>query len=82
MDKLITREYLLSLIETATYSRRGTTTVCTLGLKGFPNFPVIGESHCAFKEQFNKKIGEKVSYENALKQLRSYEQYAALKTVN
>ena len=79
MDKLITREYLLGLIKGITYTRRGTTTICTLDIDGFE---VTGESHCAFKEQYSKKIGEKVSYENALRQLRLYEQYAVRKTVN
>lgn len=79
MDRVITREYLLSLITGTTYTRRGTTTICTLDIDGFP---VAGESHCAFKEQYSRTLGEKVSYENAIKQLRLYEQYASRKSVN
>lgn len=74
--KLITRDYLLGLIKNTTFQYRGTTTICTLDAGGFP---VVGESHCAFREKYTKSIGEKVSYENALEQLRKYELYAALK---
>ena len=74
--KLITRDHLLGLIENTTFQYRGTTTVCTLIVNGFP---VVGESHCVFREKYTKSIGEKVSYENALEQLRKYELYCANK---
>lgn len=74
--KLITREYLLSLVTKTTFRHNRTTTYCTLEVGGMP---IVGESHCAFKEQYVKSVGEKVSYENALVVLRQYELYAAMK---
>lgn len=74
--KLITRDYLLGLVSSTTFQYRGTTTICTLDVDGFP---VVGESHCAFREKYTKSIGEKISYENALGQLRKYELYRARK---
>jgi hypothetical protein len=78
MDDKLTREYLLGLITKTSFQYRGTTTICTLDIDGFP---VAGESHCVFRDQYNKQVGEKVSYENALKQLRRFEEYAQRKTV-
>jgi len=71
-DQLITRDYLLGLVTDKQFRRKGTTTICTLMIDGFP---VEGESHCALKENYNATIGEKVSYENALKQLLMLERY-------
>ncbi|MNQ41582.1 hypothetical protein D3C85_552620 [compost metagenome] len=74
--KLITREYLLSLITTTTFSRRDTTTTCKLDIDGFP---VKGEARCTFRQEFNQALGEKIAYDNALKALRELELYAARK---
>ena len=73
---VITRDYLLSLITTTTFSRKDTTTTCKLDIGGFP---IKGESHCAYRVDFNQAIGEKVAYENALKTLHDYEAYHARK---
>lgn len=76
--KLITREYLLSLIETCTFTRRDTTTICKLELKSAP-FPIKAEARCTFRQEFNAALGEKIAHENALKMLKDLELYAAHK---
>lgn len=75
-EKLITRSYLLSLITSTLFSKRDTVTICTLDINGFP---IKGESHVAFRRDYVQAIGEKVAYENALKQLRAHEVYASRK---
>lgn len=75
-EKLITRTYLLSLVTTTTFTKRDTVTICTLDINGFP---IRGESHVAFRRDYVQAIGEKVAYENALKQLRAHEVYASRK---
>lgn len=72
MDAKLTRDYLVSLISGTTFSHRDTTTVCVLDIQGIP---VQGESHCAFRKDYVQAIGEKVAYENALKNLLKHEQY-------
>ncbi len=75
-EKLITRTYLLSLITSTSFSKRDTVTICTLDVNGLP---IRGESHVAFRKDYVQAIGEKVAYENALKQLRAHEVYASRK---
>ena len=76
--KLITREYLLSLIISCTFTRRDTTTICKLDVKDAP-FPVKAEARCTFRQEFNASLGEKIAYDNALKILKDLELYAASK---
>lgn len=76
--KLITREYLLSLVVGCTFSRRDTTTICKLDVKGSP-FPIKAEARCTFRQEFNASLGEKIAHENALKMLKELELYAAHK---
>lgn len=76
--KLITREYLLSLIASCTFTRRDTTTICKLDLKDAP-FPIKAEARCTFRQEFNAALGEKIAYDNALKILKELETYAAHK---
>ena len=75
-EKLITRDYLLSLITSCTFSRRDTTTICKLDIDGFP---VKGEARCTFRTDFKESLGEKIAYDNALKNLKELELYAARK---
>lgn len=74
-QKLITREYLLSLIMNCTFTRRDTTTICKLDLKNGP-FPIKAEARCTFRQEFNASLGEKIAYDNALKSLKELELYA------
>lgn len=48
-------------------------TVCCLTLKN--GFTVTGESACASPENFNKEIGEKISFENARNKIWALEGY-------
>lgn len=84
MDAKLTRDHLIGLISATVFSRRDTTTICTLTV--LEGFPVQGESHCAFRKDYVQAIGEKVAYENALKNLLKLEQYhqrkVALGSVN
>lgn len=50
-----------------------TLTFCILVLKN--GFTVTGESACASPENFNKEIGEKISYENARNKIWQLEGY-------
>jgi hypothetical protein len=50
-----------------------TTTVCAMILQN--NFVIIGMSAAASMENFDKKIGEKIAYENARQQIWSLEGY-------
>lgn len=48
-------------------------TVCCLTLKN--GFNVTGESYCASPENFNKEVGEKISYGNARNKIWLLEGY-------
>lgn len=48
-------------------------TVCAMTLAN--GFTVVGESACASPENFNKEIGEKISYENARQKIWALEGY-------
>jgi hypothetical protein len=48
-------------------------TVCCLTLKN--GFTVTGESACASPENFNREIGEKIAFDNALNKVWALEGY-------
>lgn len=51
----------------------GRTTICNLYLQN--GFTVRGESACVAVENFNKEIGEKIAYENAVDKVWLLEGY-------
>lgn len=71
----ITPEHIVNtIIKTQYYIFPGTqTTVCCLVLKN--GFTVIGKSACASPANFNSEIGEKIAYEDAVRQIGSLEGY-------
>lgn len=73
----LTREYLLDRVSDTQFFRVGntTTTICALTLDD--GFVVVGSSECIDPDEFNKKIGEGLAFEDALKKLWSPLGYAA-----
>ena len=64
----VTKEYMESRIKSADYHRIGeTVTLCSITLDN--GYSVRGESACVNPENYNKEIGEKISYDNAFRQL-------------
>lgn len=51
----------------------GRTTICNLYLKN--GFTVRGESACVVAKNFNKEVGEKIAYDNAVDKLWQLEGY-------
>lgn len=73
-NKLSTGDILDTVVK-ADYWRLGdsTTTVCQLTLKN--GYTVLGQSACIDPLEFNKTIGEKVAWENALDKVWDLEGY-------
>lgn len=67
--------HILDTVLRADYWRLGetTTTVCQLTLKN--GYTVIGTSACIDPLEFNKAIGEKVAWDNALEKVWDLEGY-------
>lgn len=66
-DERITREYIISRIKSVKYIVEETTTICLITLDN--GFRAIGEATCVNAANYNKLIGEKVSYDNAFGKL-------------
>ena len=66
-------EELKSLINCESYTIDHTLTICVLELTC--GYKVVGHSSCLNPADFDKKIGEKVSYDNAFDQLWALEGY-------
>ena len=66
---------ILDVIKSASYTRLGdsTTTVCQLTLKN--GYTVTGESACIDPNLFNRTIGEKVAWDNAVDKIWALEGY-------
>ena len=66
---------ILAAVKRADYWRLGetTTTVCQLTLQN--GFTVIGTSACIDPLEFNKTVGEKVAWDNALEKVWELEGY-------
>lgn len=66
---------ILDTVMRADYYRLGdsTTTICRLTLRN--GFSVIGQSACIDPLEFNKSIGEKVAWDNALEKIWELEGY-------
>lgn len=65
---------ILDTVAKADYWRLGgTTTVCQLTLKN--GFTVLGQSACVDPLEFNKSIGEKIAWDNALEKIWELEGY-------
>lgn len=66
---------ILDTVMRADYYRLGdsTTTICRLTLRN--GFTVIGQSACIDPLEFNKSIGEKVAWDNALEKIWELEGY-------
>lgn len=66
---------ILDTVVKADYWRLGdsTTTVCQLTLKN--GYTVLGQSACIDPLEFNKTVGEKVAWENALDKVWDLEGY-------
>lgn len=73
MIKSITSEELEELIEKAEYTHTGKTSICKLVLKN--GFEIIGTSGVLDRNNFDPKIGEKYSYQNAFNKLWELEGY-------
>lgn len=71
----LTMGEILDTVTKADYWRLGesTTTVCQLTLKN--GFTVLGQSACIDPLEFNKAIGEKVAWDNALDKVWELEGY-------
>lgn len=70
----LTPEYLESRVANKEFERvTDTTTICLLTTVN--GFEVIGKSSCADPANYNQAIGEKVAYDDALKQLWPLEGY-------
>lgn len=63
----ITRELIYSKIKSVEYIVRDTLTLCIITLSN--GFKATGEGACVEAKNYNRLIGEKVSYENAFSQL-------------
>lgn len=74
---------LLPLIEQVSYQYKRTTTRCVLIV--FKDVRIVGESRCP-DSQYDRGVGEKIAYNNALQALERHELYARkkmeLQTVN
>lgn len=66
---------ILEAVTESSYWRLGdtTTTVCQLTLKN--GFTVVGTSACIDPLEFNKTVGEKVAWDNALEKVWELEGY-------
>lgn len=66
---------ILDTVLKADYWRLGesTTTICQLTLRN--GFTVIGQSACIDPLEFNKSVGEKVAWDNALEKVWELEGY-------
>lgn len=71
----LTMGEILDAVVNADYWRLGetTTTICQLTLKN--GYTVIGQSACIDPTQFNKTIGEKVAWDNAIEKVWDLEGY-------
>lgn len=73
---------LIPLIQQVSYQYKRTTTRCVLIV--FDDIRIVGESRCP-DSQYDRTMGEKIAYNNALQALESHELYARkkqLQTVN
>lgn len=67
----VTKEYMESRIKEVTFMpMRETVTICSIELDN--GFSVRGESACVKKENYNKEIGEKISYDQAFNKLWAF----------
>lgn len=71
----LTMADILDAVDRADYWRLGdsTTTICQLTLKN--GFTVTGQSACIDPLEYNRSIGEKVAWENALEKIWELEGY-------
>lgn len=71
----VTLDHIKSLVKDGEYHvfKNSCLTVCCLTLKN--GFTVTGESACASPENFNKELGEKIAFTNALNKIWSLEGY-------
>lgn len=64
----VTPDYMQSRIAKTEFHRLGeTVTVCSITLDN--GYSVRGESACVNPENYNQQIGEKISFDNAFRQL-------------
>lgn len=65
----VTRRYIQSRIKNKTFTRVDeTVTICNLTLDN--GFSVRGETASVYIENFNKEVGEAISYDDALRKLK------------
>ena len=69
----ISKDQILAAIEKVTYTVMPDerTTICSLSFCG-GRFTIMGNSTCVSKENFNKEMGEKIAYENAINECWKY----------
>lgn len=67
----VTTEYMQSRIKDTTFTRLNeTVTICNINLDN--GFSVRGESACVKAANYNKEIGEKISYDQAFGKLWAF----------
>lgn len=70
----VTLESMENKIAEEQYLYHGVLTICVLTMAN--GFYVVGESAPASPENYNRELGEKFAYENAIRQLWKLEGYA------
>lgn len=75
MSNTVTLDGILSKIKDKTFTKlpSGKVLICELTLEN--GFTVRGEAAVVHPKNFNQEIGEKISYENAVKQIWQLEGY-------
>ena len=73
--KTVTMQGILDKIKSATYTLlpNGRTTICQLTMEN--GFTIEGKSACVCAETYNKALGEKYAYEDALSNVWAFEGY-------
>lgn len=69
----VTPQRLDDVIADSTFYNHGLLTICVLDLAN--GFTVTGESACASPANYNKEIGEKISFDNAKNKIWALEGY-------
>jgi hypothetical protein len=73
--KKLTKEYIESLVIGTKYFYTKKTTVCIL--TPVNGFEILGKAGTIDPKNFDKVIGEKIAYDNAITQLWAHEGYLA-----
>lgn len=74
-ERTVTKEQIEGRIAKTEFSIHAdsTLTICVLTMQN--GFTVVGKSACAHHQNFNKELGEKIAYDDAIKQIWALEGY-------